>query len=88
MLNCSGVLSDIDFIAEETRYSAMGLTEDNAYLHVRGHNLYDLLKSMGHQLCSAQQVDFENQIQNAAVPSTGSYWEIDRSTTDIQKILI
>lgn len=88
MLNCSGVLSDIDFIAEETRYSAMGLTEDNAYLHVRGHNLYDLLKSMGHQLCSAQQVDFENQILNAAVPSTGSYWEIDRSTTDIQKILI
>jgi len=88
MMNSSGILSDIDFVAEEARYSAMGLTEDNAYLRVRGHNLYDLLKCMGHQLCSAQQVDFENQILNASVPSEGSYWEIDCSAGDLRHILI
>lgn len=88
MMNSSGVLSDIDFVAEETRYFAMGLTEDNAYLRVRGHNLYDLLKSIGHQLCSAQQVDFENQILNASVPSEGSYLEIDCSAGDLRQILI
>ena len=87
MMNSSGILSDIDFVAEETHYLAMGLTEDNAYLHVRGHNLYDLLKSMGHQLCSSLQVDFENQILNASVPSEDSYWEIERSTDDLRQIL-
>ena len=82
------IISDIDFVAEEARYFAMGLTEDNAYLRVRGHNLYDLLKCMGHQLCSAQQVDFENQILNASVPSEGSYWEIYCSAGDLRHILI
>ena len=88
MMNSSGVLSDIDFAAEEARYSAMGLTEDNAYLHIRGHNLYDLLKSMGHQLCSVHHVDFENQVLNASVPSEASYWEIGRSSGDLRQILI
>lgn len=88
MLNSSGVLSDIDFNLEETRYSAMGLSEDTAYLHVRGHNLYDLLKSIGHQLCSVHHVDFENQILNASLPLEGSYWEIDHCVGDLRQILI
>ena len=43
LLNHSGILFDIDFETEEARYAALGLTEENAYLHTRGHNLYDLV---------------------------------------------
>ncbi len=83
----SGVESDVDFDQEEKRYAELGLTMENAYLHVRGHNLYDLLKSIGHQLCSSYQVDFENQILNKSVPEEESYWQIGKVGEDLRHIL-
>ena len=78
---------DVDIEAEATRYAALGLTEANAYLHVRGHNLYDLLRSMGRQLCSAHQVDFENTVLNAALPNHNLYWHLNHVASDLNEIL-
>jgi len=88
MLNNSGILPEIDFSAEAARYVSMGLEESNAYLHVRGHNLYDLIKSIGHQLCSVHKVDFENSILNATVPDENSYWEVKYVADDLRQILL
>lgn len=46
-----GSYPDIDETAERTKYAALGLCEDNAYLYVRGHNLYDLIVRIGESLC-------------------------------------
>lgn len=83
MQNASGV----DIEAEAARYAALGLTESNAYLHVRGHNLYDLLRSMGRQLCSSHRVDFENAVLNATLPATSAYWQLQHVATDLTQIL-
>lgn len=87
LLDRSGVLADVDLDAEAKRYASLGMTEDNAYLHVRGHNLYDLLRSMGRQLCSAHQVDFENRVLNASLPETNRYWQLTRVADDLIQIL-
>lgn len=87
LLDRSGVLADVDIEAEAKRYAALDVTEDNAYLHVRGHNLYDLLRSMGRQLCSAHQVDFENRVLNASLPETNRYWQLTRVSSDLTQIL-
>lgn len=79
--------ADVDIEREAVRYEALGLTEENAYLHVRGHNLYDLLKSMGHQLCSTHQVDFENAVLNAVLPNERRYWQLGRVYDDLSQIL-
>lgn len=88
LLKQSGILELIDFDAEEARYASMGIVEGNAYLHVRGHNLYDLIKSIGHQLCSSHKIDFENKILNIAVPEEDLYWEIERVANDLHQILL
>lgn len=88
MLNSSGVLADIDFCTEEMYYAQLGLSKDNAYLHVRGHNLYDLLKSIGHQLCSCYKIDFENQVLNTEVPRSTAYNEIGLVANDLKQILL
>ena len=74
--------------AEAARYADLGLTEGNAYLHVRGHNLYDLLKSIGRQLCSSHCVDFENAVLNASLPDENCYWELRRVSADLTQILM
>ena len=88
LLDRSGVLADMDMEAEAKRYAALGLTEDNAYLHVRGHNLYDLLRSMGRQLSSVHRVDFENAVLNASLPETNRYWQLTRVSADLTQILV
>lgn len=88
LLSQSGILGVIDFDAEEARYASIGLEEGNAYLHVRGHNLYDLIKSIGHQLCSSHKIDFENRILNMSVPEIDAYWEVEHAANDLQQILL
>lgn len=50
---------------EENRYKKLGLYRQNAYLFVRGHSLYNLLKSIGNRLCDGTGVDFEQNILKA-----------------------
>lgn len=40
----------IDIATEQTPFSTLGLTRDNAYLYVRGHNLFDLIGKIGNEV--------------------------------------
>lgn len=64
-----------DLEAERVRYKALGLRETNAYLFVRGHDLYNALVSIGKKLCKDTGVDFEQNVMRSAL-AFGQYDEI------------
>ncbi len=37
---------------ERDRYQSLGLNKDNAYLYIRGHNIFDLMISIGNEVCN------------------------------------
>lgn len=73
--------STFDFEAEKRFYETLGVTETNAYLHIRGHNLYDLLLSIGNKLAKNFKKDM--LMGNLAFDR---YDEIQRVTKDIQAL--
>lgn len=42
----------VNFAAEESYFSTLGLIRNNAYLYVRGHNLFDLVVKIGNDVCN------------------------------------
>lgn len=74
--------SGFDFEYEKTYYEQLGLTESSAYLRVRGHHLYHLIKHIGQQLCSGKRVNFEDEILLDSI-SIGNYLEIKKLGEDI-----
>ena len=40
----------VDLATEQTHFTSLGLTRDNAYLYVRGHNLFDLILKIGKEV--------------------------------------
>lgn len=80
-------LEGIDLDAETKRCAILGLHPDNAYLHIRGHHLYNLVISIGNQICRGTRVNFENRILNATLPANASYWEICNTANNLETIL-
>ena len=74
-----------DFGVERGRYEVLELRETNAYLYVRGHDLYNALVSIGKKLCENTGVDFEQNVMRSAL-AFGQYDEITRIRTDIGKL--
>lgn len=70
-----------DYGQEKDRYEALGLNADNAYLHFRGHNVYNLIRSIGSHLC--KEFDYEVMLHQLAF---GAYWEIDKCKDDIKSL--
>jgi len=60
----------VDLVTEQTHFSTLGVTQDNAYLYVRGHNLFDLIVKIGkkaNDILLAQQRDHLQLRGEAAV---------------------
>jgi len=76
-----GEVDGFDFDEEKSHYEGLNLCEANAYLHVRGHNLYHTLASLGNHLCR----HFEDKVLLKDINAVG-YWEIERCRDDIQAI--
>lgn len=74
-----------DFEREKAYYAPFGLHETNAYLYVRGHCLYNALRSIGTKLCENTGIDFEQNILKATL-AFEQYEEITHIKTDIQKL--
>ena len=47
----------------------------NAYLHMRGHNVFDLVAYIGDLLCRGTFVSFNNDILTCELPPQ-TYWQI------------
>jgi len=76
----SGIKQGIEVLRERS------IDESNAYLYVRGHNLYDIIVYIGKRCCSQQGLSFERDILKKDYPLQG-YEETDLIQEDISKIL-
>lgn len=76
----------IDYNANIAYYRSLHITEENAYLHVRGHNLFSLITSIGKLLCRGTRYSFINDVLLKELPQS-AYWEIDKVERDINNIL-
>ncbi len=78
-------IKNFDLDKEKERYKVLGLNENNAYLYVRGHCLYDYLKALGNHLCLGTGVDFEQQILHDSIEGR-SYNEMQKIEHDIREL--
>lgn len=76
----------IDFDAEDCYCNALNVNEENAYLHVRGHNVFNLVAYIGDLLCRGTTVSFKNDVLTNELPSQ-CYWQIKEVASDIAEIV-
>ncbi len=76
----------IDFGAESSYCNALNVNEENAYLHVRGHNVFDLVVYIGDLLCRGTSVSFKNDVLTNDL-SLQEYWQIKEIASDIESII-
>ena len=65
-------------------FRRLGLTEENAYLYMQGHCVYDLVSRIGSSL-TGDSAGFKAQVLDKTL-QVGGYYEIDRLISDIRKI--
>lgn len=75
-----------DLTQEVDLCNRVGITVENAYLYIRGHNIYDLIASIGRSICKIQGVSFERDVLKSEFPTQG-YPEIDKARNDLIQIL-
>lgn len=78
--------AQINIAAAKEKYLQLGLTETNAYLHIRGKNIFGLLAHIGNIVCRPYQINFIVQVLLSSLRMSG-YWEIDKIHTDIASVL-
>ena len=75
----------VDFEAESRYCQTLNVNEQNAYLHIRGHNLFDLVAYIGDLLCRGTSVSFKKDVlMNDLPPHT--YWQIKKVAEDIADV--
>lgn len=74
-----------DIAALKTFYADKGLNESNAYLHVRGHNIFDLISYIGKMLSQQYRIDFVKSVLASNLPSN-DYWELDQLVDDVHRL--
>lgn len=79
-------LGNPDFTEEMRACSIAGVTPLNAYLFVRGHDVYNLVASIGKTICKERGVSFERDILKTDFPTSG-YLELETITQDLRNIL-
>lgn len=67
-------------------FSIKDLTPDNAYLHMQGHKIYDLVANIGKLLCRGKRISFKTDVLDSGFPVSG-YTEIDNVQSDLTTIL-
>ncbi|MDE7414637.1 MAG: DUF4435 domain-containing protein [Muribaculaceae bacterium] len=78
--------AEISSLRIPANFQIKGLNKENAYLHIQGHRLYDLITNIGTMLCKGKRVAFKSQILDATFPTSG-YREIDLLQSDLTTIL-
>lgn len=79
-------VNNVDLSAEVSLLQSLDITPDNAYLHVRGHNLCDLVLYIGNLYCQhIKGVSFKNDILYKS-DFKPTYWELSKIISDIQEL--
>lgn len=78
-------VDSLDFDSLKSHYEDLGLVESTAYLHVRGHNIFDLVSYIGKFLYQRNKVDFSKTILTSNLPAN-DYWEMNKLVEDIKAI--
>lgn len=78
--------AQIDIAAAKEKYKQLGLTKTNAYLHLRGKNIFGILAHIGNIICRSYRINFKTQVLLPSLQLSG-YWEIEKITNDIELIL-
>ncbi len=83
-----GDLFDVELasLSLPDNFAIEGLTPENAYLHIQGHKLYDLVLNIGTMLCKGKRVAFKSEVLDNGFPVVG-YTEIDKVQSDLSSIL-
>jgi hypothetical protein len=76
----------IDFEAESNYCKTLNVNEQNAYLHVRGHNIFDLVAYIGDLLCRGTSVSFKKDVLMKDLPPQ-VYWQLKKVAADIAAIV-
>ena len=64
--------------------AALNIDASNAYLHTRGHDIFNLIRYIGWQLCKKEPVKFEKDILEKNMTST--CWEMKAIEADLHQI--
>lgn len=78
-------VEEIDLSSLKANYAGIGLYESNAYLHIRGHNIFDLIAYIGKMLCKRSRIDFVESVLTSHLPNE-EYWEMEKLSEDIRHL--
>lgn len=81
------MMSSNDFTPTINRMKLLGITEDNVYLHIRGHNLFNMIRSMGKILCHGSRVSFTKDVLQSELLIDDIYWQFEKAEDDLRSIL-
>ena len=59
------IYPNYDEAVEKAKYKRLGLTEENTYLYIRGHNLYDLITKLGEEICNILKRNEKKRLSEA-----------------------
>ena len=79
--------TELDSLSLPEGFSVEGITPENAYLHIQGHRLYDIVLCIGSLLCKGKNVKFKSEVLDIGFPTSG-YAEIENVQHDLATILI
>lgn len=69
-------------------YAPMGLSQENAYLRMRGHTLYNFINKIGSHICKGTRIAFGKNVLKDAVLYNLHYPEMNSLIHDVQQILL
>ena len=74
--------ASINYRDKAARCKGLKINAKNAYLHTRGHDIYNLLVYMGRLVCRGQHVNFEHDIMLKNMSSRE--WEMNAIESDLK----
>lgn len=78
--------NSIDYEIESEYCKQLNIDEQNAYLHIRGHELFDLVSYIGNLLCRGTFVSFKRDVLMSDLPSQ-AYWQIKKVKEDVKEVV-
>lgn len=79
---------EVNLAQESAYYGAKGLTDENVYLRMRGHTLYNFIKRVGSHVCKGTRLSFEKDVLRTMDGGLSHYSEMDSLIQDVRQILV